>query len=125
MTMINSSGWTSCFRNITLAGDIQIMAALGGKNEPGDIQNMKNGCADHPKRLLAVCLQLAPLSRLQVALPPSISPQDPFILSSRCTPATITPSPCYASHMGTALTKWPFLRLPSNEKWFKEQGEES
>lgn len=121
MTMINSGGWPSCFRNITLAGDIQIIPAPASRNEHGDIQNMKNSSADQPKRFLPARLQLAPLSRLQVALPPSISLQDPFILSSHCTPATITPSPCYASHITAALAKWRFLSVPSNE-WWKRRG---
>lgn len=119
--MINSGGWPSCFRNITLAGDIQIIPAPASRNEHSDIQNMKNSSADQPKRFLPARLQLAPLSRLQVALPPSISLQDPFILSSHCTPAKITLSPCYASHIRAALAKWRFLSIPSNE-WWKRRG---
>lgn len=108
MTMINSGGRTACFRNITLAGDIQIIPALAGRNEHGDIQHMKNSSAAQPERSLPARLQLAPLSGLQVEPPPSISLEDPFILSSRRTPATITPSPCYASHIRAALGQVAF-----------------
>lgn len=80
-------------RNITLAGDIQIIPTLTGRNEHGDIQNMKNSSASQPERFLSAWLQLAPLSRLPVGPPSSISLEDPFIFSSHCTPATITPSP--------------------------------
>lgn len=100
---------------LTLAGDIKIIPALCGRNEHSDIQNMKNSSAAQPERFLPAQLQLAPLSRLQVGPPPSISLEDPFILSSHCTPATITPSPCHASHIRTALAKWRLLSVPSNE----------
>ncbi len=115
MTIINLAGWTSCFRNITLAGDIQLIPPHACRNEHGDIQNMKNSSAAHSQRSLPARLQLAPLSRLQVGLPFSISLQDSFIFSSHCTPATITPSPCYASHIRAALAKWRSLNVPSNE----------
>lgn len=122
MRMIYSAGWTSCIRSIPLAGDIQIIPALLGRNEHGDIQNMKNSSTAQPEIFLPARLHLAPLSGLHVGPPPSINLEDPFILSSHCTPATITPSPCHASHIRAALAKWCLLCVSSNEKWFKKDG---
>ncbi|KAK9543059.1 hypothetical protein VZT92_000871 [Zoarces viviparus] len=122
MTMINSGGRTPCFRNITLAGDIQIIPTPASRNEHGDIQNMKNGSATQPERFLPARVQLAPLSGLQVGPPRSISLEDPFILSSYCTPATITPQPCHASHIGVALAKWRLLSVPVMSDGLKKLG---
>ncbi|TNN70133.1 hypothetical protein EYF80_019633 [Liparis tanakae] len=92
---------------------------LGGlalsTNEHCDIQTMKKLSAAQPERVLPAPLQLPPLSGLQVGPPRSISPVDPFILSSRRTPATITPLPCRAAHTGSALAKWCLLSVPSNQ----------
>lgn len=52
MTMMHSGGRTSCFRSITLAGDIQIVPALIGRNERADIQNMTNSSAAQPEIFL-------------------------------------------------------------------------